>query len=85
MDVNSAYLNGEIVEDIYMKQPEGFVNPDYPNKVCKLRKSLYGLKQSARCWNEKIDSYLKSAGYKQNTADPCVYYCGVPQGYNQGP
>ena len=74
MDVNSAYLNGEIVENIYMKQPEGFVSPDYPNKVCKLRKSLYGLKQSARCWNDKIDSYLKSAGYKQNTADPCIYY-----------
>ena len=61
-------------ENIYMKQPEGFVSPDYPNKVCKLRKSLYGLKQSARCWNDKIDSYLKSAGYKQNTADPCIYY-----------
>ena len=74
MDVNSAYLNGEIVEDIYMKQPEGFVSSEYPNKVCKLRKSLYGLKQSARCWNDKIDSYLKSAGYKQNTADPCIYY-----------
>ena len=58
MDVNSAYLNGEIVEDIYMKQPEGFVSSEYPNKVCKLRKSLYGLKQSARCWNDKINSYL---------------------------
>ena len=57
-----------------MKQPEGFVSKQHPNKVCKLNKSLYGLKQSARCWNEKIDRYLKSAGYKQGEADPCIYY-----------
>ena len=74
MDVNSAYLNGDLAEDIYMQQPQGFEDPHHPNKVCKLRKSLYGLKQSARCWNDKIDGYLKSQGYMQNTADPCIYY-----------
>ena len=74
MDVVAAYLNGELSEEIYMKQPEGFVDKRYPNKVCKLKKSLYGLKQSARCWNEKIDAYLKSADYKQSAADPCIYY-----------
>ena len=74
MDVVAAYLNGDLTEDIYMQQPEGFVDSKYPNKVCKLRKSLYGLKQSARCWNEKIDAYLKSSDYKQSAADPCIYY-----------
>ena len=63
MDVNSAYLNGDIDAEIYIKQPEGYIDPDNPRKVCKLRKSLYGLKQSARCWNEKIDNFLKSEGY----------------------
>ena len=74
MDVVAAFLNGDLTDDIYMKQPEGFVSSKYPNKVCKLKKSLYGLKQSARCWNEKIDAYLKSCGYKQSAADPCIYY-----------
>ena len=55
-----------------MKQPEGFIDKKKP--VCKLNKSLYGLKQSARCWNEKIDEYLKSANYVQSKSDPCVYY-----------
>ena len=73
MDVNSAYLNGDIDVDIYMKQPEGFVDPANPNKVCKLRKGLYGLKQSGRVWNEKIDKYLKSQGYTPSDADPCIY------------
>ncbi len=74
MDVKSAFLNGELSEDIYMKQPEGFVNKKCPAKVCKLKKSLYGLKQSARCWNLKIDEYLKASKYIQSEADPCIYY-----------
>ena len=74
MDVVAAFLNGDLTDDIYMKQPEGFINSKYPHKVCKLNKSLYGLKQSARCWNAKIDAYLKSCQYKQSTADQCIYY-----------
>ena len=62
MDVKTAFLNGELDYDIYMSQPEGFVDEDKPNYVCKLRRSLYGLKQSARCWNITLDEYLKSAG-----------------------
>ena len=73
MDVNSAYLNGDIDAEIYMKQPEGYVDPDNPRKVCKLRKGLYGLKQGGRIWNEKIDKYLKSQGYTPSDADPCIY------------
>ena len=56
MDVKSAYLNGEVGNELYMRQPEGYVDPKQPGKVCKLNKSLYGLKQSARCWNVVIDS-----------------------------
>jgi hypothetical protein len=74
MDVCSAFLNGVLEEDIFMKQPEGFVSEKFPKKVCKLKKSLYGLKQSARVWNKQIDEYLKKSGYVQNTADPCIYY-----------
>ena len=74
MDVKSAFLNGDLTEDIYMRQPEGFEDKEYPDKVCKLSKSLYGLKQSARCWNLKIDEYLKSSNYTQSTADPCIYF-----------
>jgi hypothetical protein len=74
MDVVAAFLNGDLTDTIYMKQPEGFVNQDHPNKVCMLKKSLYGLKQSARCWNDKIDAYLKASEYKQSSADPCIYY-----------
>ena len=55
MDVKSAFLYGDLTEDIYMRQPEGFVDENHPDKVCKLKKTLYGLKQSARCWNLKID------------------------------
>ena len=73
MDVNSAYLNGDIDADIYMRQPEGFIDSDNPNKVCKLRKGLYGLKQGGRIWNQKIDHYLKSQGYTPSDADPCIY------------
>ena len=74
MDVVSAFLNGDLKEDIYMKQPEGFTSAKFPNKVCKLKKSLYGLKQSARCWNQKIHEFMVSSNYIQSTADPCIYY-----------
>ena len=74
MDVRSAYLNGKLEEEIFMKQPPGFVDKTHPHKVCKLNASLYGLKQSARCWNLVIDRYFKSKNFIQNLADPCVYY-----------
>ena len=73
MDVKTAFLNGDLEEEIFMKQPEGFIDEHHPNLVCKLQKSLYSLKQSARCWNKNIDDYLKEAGYMQADADPCIY------------
>ncbi len=73
MDVKTAFLNGTIDTEIYMIQPEGFVDADHPNHGCKLKKSLYGLKQSAQCWNNTLDKFLISSGYRKNNADNCVY------------
>ena len=73
MDVKTAFLNGDLDNEIFMKQPEGYTDKKQPDKVCKLRKSIYGLKQSARCWNMTIDRYLKESHYIQSTADPCIY------------
>ena len=77
MDVKTAFLNGLLDCEIYTSQPEGIVDPDRPNDVCKLNKSIYGLKQSARCWNTTLDEYLKSVGYCKSKADECIYVKSV--------
>ena len=74
MDVATAFLNGVLHEDIYMKQPEGFEAPGKEHQVCHLQKSLYGLKQSPRCWYEQFSTQLDSTGLKHSRADPCVFY-----------
>ena len=56
-----------------MSQPDGFVDPHHPEYVCKLRKSLYGLKQSAICWNQTLDSFLAKNGYRRSDTDNCIY------------
>ncbi|GBE86812.1 hypothetical protein SCP_1000540 [Sparassis crispa] len=71
MDVKGAYLNGDLQEEIYMRQPEGF--NDGSGHVCRLHKTLYGLKQSGHKWNRKLHRKLTELGYKQLEADPCVY------------
>ena len=73
MDVKTAFLNGSIDAEFVMKQPEGFIDADHPDYTCKLNKSLYGLKQAAHCWNEMLDTFLKSEGYHRSEADNCVY------------
>ena len=73
MDVKTAFLNGELDEEIYMQQPEGFVVKGQEHKVCKLVKSLYGLKQAPKQWHEKFDNTLLSNGYQINECDKCVY------------
>lgn len=72
-DVKTAFLNGDIDEELYMKQPEGFIKPGTEQKVCQLKKAIYGLKQSAKNWNQRIDSILKENGFQQSKADVCLY------------
>jgi hypothetical protein len=71
MDVKGAYLNGILKEIIFMRQAEGY--EDGTGRVCRLVKTLYGLKQAGREWNEQLDEKLKSYGYKRLLTDPCVY------------
>jgi len=73
MDVTCAFLNGDLAEEIYLQQPECFVVAGEEHKVCKLNKSIYGLKQSARCWNICIDEQLHKMGFKTSSSDPCIY------------
>lgn len=73
MDVCTAFLNGDLREDIYMRQPEGFIEE---GKVCKLNKSLYGLKQASRMWNERFHKFLIGLGFRQSKFDQCLYIFG---------
>ena len=73
MDITTAFLNGNLKEEVYMKQSEGFLAIGQEHLVCRLRKSIYGLKQSPRCWNQALDAQLKLMGFKQSTSDPCIY------------
>lgn len=70
-DVQTAFLYGDLEEEIYMEQPEGYT--DGTNRVCKLTKSLYGLKQAPRCWNKKFTDVLSKYGLKRSEADPCLF------------
>ncbi|GJS53510.1 ribonuclease H-like domain-containing protein [Tanacetum coccineum] len=70
MDVKTAFLNGHLSIEVYMEQPEGFVNPKYPNYVCKLKRSIYGLKQAFRQWNKRFDDEIKKFSFTQNRDDP---------------
>ena len=63
MDVKIVFLNGNLTEDVYMMQPEGFVDPTNAGKICKLQKSIYGLKQASRSWNIRFDEVVKGFGF----------------------
>jgi hypothetical protein len=71
-DIGTAFLNGKLKEEIYMSQPEAYEKSG--GLVCKLEKSIYGLKQAARQWNECFDNFLKQYKLKVSVADPCVYF-----------
>ena len=73
LDVATAFLNGELEEEIFMKQPQQFEEKGKESLVCKLKRSIYGLKQSSRCWNEALDKHLKKMGFRQSNNDPCIY------------
>ena len=73
MDVKTAFLNGFLTEEVYMTQPEGFEDPENPRKVCKLEKSIYGLKQASRSWNLRFDEAIKRFDFVKSEEEPCVY------------
>lgn len=71
-DVKTAFLYGSLEEEVYLEQPEGF--EDGTDRVCQLKRSLYGLKQAPRCWHKRFLGFMKKAGLKNSTADPCLFY-----------
>ncbi|KAL1194920.1 Retrovirus-related Pol polyprotein from transposon TNT 1-94 [Cardamine amara subsp. amara] len=73
MDVKTAFLNGIPEEDVYMTQPEGFTDPKNAGKVCKLHRSIYGLKQASRSWNLRFDEAVEKFDFIKNEEEPCVY------------
>lgn len=77
-DVKTAFLNGDLEENVYMSQPIGY--DDGSERVCKLLKSLYGLKQASRCWNKRFTSFVNRFGFKASEFDPCVFVCSGENG-----
>ena len=73
MDVKTAFLNGNLLEDVYMTHPEGFDIPEESQKICKLQRSIYGLKQASRSWNLRFDETVKQYGFIKNEDEPCAY------------
>jgi transposase InsO family protein len=73
LDIKTAFLYGELDEEIYLQQPEGFVISGQESSVCRLHKCLYGLKQASRVWNATFDTFLRKFGLRPSDADPCLY------------
>ncbi|GKF63407.1 retrovirus-related pol polyprotein from transposon TNT 1-94, partial [Tanacetum coccineum] len=69
MDVKSAFLNGELKEEVYVSQPEGFVDPDHPTHVYRLKKALYGLKQAPRAWYDTFSRFLLDNKFSKGAVD----------------
>ncbi|GKF25875.1 retrovirus-related pol polyprotein from transposon TNT 1-94, partial [Tanacetum coccineum] len=73
MDVKTAFMNGNLREEVYVSQPDGFVDPDKPNYVYKLKKALYGLKQAPRAWYDMLSSFLISNDFSKGSVDPTMF------------
>lgn len=75
LDVKTAFLNGDLQEEVLMEQPEGFVIKGKENQIYRLNKSIYGLKQAARCWYDKINEVLlKKLHFRKSSVEPCIYF-----------
>ena len=72
MNVKTVFLNGNLDEEMYMMQLEGFIAKNRKHMVCKLKRSIYGLKQASRSWNIRFEQAIKSFGFDQNLDEPCV-------------
>jgi hypothetical protein len=81
MDVKSAFLNGDLVAEVYVQQPSGFVVKNGSGKVFKLKKAFYGLHQALRAWNAKLDSELTRLGFVRNPVEHAVYWRSEKNGY----
>ncbi|GKE31097.1 retrovirus-related pol polyprotein from transposon TNT 1-94 [Tanacetum coccineum] len=73
MDVKTAFLNGELKEEVYVSQPEGFVDPDHPNHVYHLKKALYGLKQAPWAWYDTMSRFLLAYRFSKGVVDPTLF------------
>nr|GFD32914.1 retrovirus-related Pol polyprotein from transposon TNT 1-94 [Tanacetum cinerariifolium] len=73
MDVKTAFLNGKLNEVVYVSQPEGFVDPDHPTHVYRLKKALYNLKQAPRAWYDKLSKFLITTGFSKGVVDPTLF------------
>nr|KYP60322.1 Retrovirus-related Pol polyprotein from transposon TNT 1-94 [Cajanus cajan]KYP60337.1 Retrovirus-related Pol polyprotein from transposon TNT 1-94 [Cajanus cajan]KYP60343.1 Retrovirus-related Pol polyprotein from transposon TNT 1-94 [Cajanus cajan] len=82
MDVKTMFLNGNIDKTIYMIQPENFILKDSNKLVCKLKKSIYGLKQASRKWYFKFHHVITSCGFEVNLVDDCIYHKFCGSNYN---
>jgi hypothetical protein len=73
LDVSNAFLHGSLMEEVYMEQPQGFINKDYPHYVCRLHKSIYGLKQAPRAWFHCLSNNLLELGFKASLVDTSLF------------
>ncbi|GJR27488.1 retrovirus-related pol polyprotein from transposon TNT 1-94 [Tanacetum coccineum] len=73
MDVKTAFLNGPLKEEVYVSQPEVFIDPEFPDHVYRLKKALYGLKQAPRAWYDKLSSFLIEHGFTKCIIDPTLF------------
>jgi Reverse transcriptase (RNA-dependent DNA polymerase) len=73
IDIDNAYLHGEIDTKVYMTQPPGYIDPRYPNHICKLLKGFYGFKQAGQIWHGTIIAYVEEIGFKATLANPYVF------------
>ncbi|MCI26207.1 gag-pol polyprotein, partial [Trifolium medium] len=73
LDVKSAFLNGNLHEEVYVEQPKGFIDPSFPEHIYRLKKALYGLKQAPRAWYERLTEFLFNNGYNRGGIDKTLF------------
>ena len=73
LDIHNAFINGVLNEEVYMKQPPGFVDSALPGHVCRLHNSIYGLKQAPRAWYTRLNDFLLSIGFHASKVDTSLF------------